>query len=83
MSVSREKTMVTASELCSGDVFSFSDRKNAKRMRVSLNEDAAPKIIGGPDWYGSVPDKLKGQLLIILDNCGQITVDENVIVYKY
>lgn len=71
-----------ASELNIGSIFKLSARKNGRQFVVHRDfEGLGPMEIGGPRWKGSVPPHLKGKLLIIVQNCRQLILDQGREVY--
>lgn len=72
-----------AQHLNPGDTFTFSPRKNAKKYQVHSGpaHGEAVEEIGGPRWKGSVPDGMKGKLLVILQNCRQVVLDKEEKVF--
>jgi hypothetical protein len=70
----------TPKDLKPGECFFLSLRKNAKMFRVAPTSDAIAQV-GGPAWTGSVPPHLKGKYLIILDDCRQLTLLPDQLIF--
>ncbi len=69
-------SLLVARYLKAGHVFSLNSRKNAKRLIVSITADQ-------PLWIITKQHPNAGKLLIILDNCQQLTIEPEQKVYYY
>jgi len=74
---------IQAKELKPGDVFSLTNRKNAKLRKIILRDDAIETIGEPPEKWklGTEGEKQRGKLLILLTNCAQIVLDKEDVVF--
>jgi hypothetical protein len=71
---------IKAKELKPGDVFTTSNRSNAKLLTIGENIEHVLEI-GGPGWRGEYPPGMKGYILVVLENCSQMSFEPHRELY--